>query len=263
MVEAFKFLSYMQLAKNSLVSSRFRNVIRTHRHYLPLLYVDCIRMTEFDRHPLYVKIFDKVLSTQAYSEWVVRNQYSKQVPPESQIAGTLSTIYERKDYMLWGDAIYEGPNYCQYSGSTTIFYACAEFNHSNWPLFQHFIRLLTDPFIYIRYAKLDTQKEVLNSLASAMNSDHNRLQCKELDVNLGYKMRKFISWIKEHMHCEKFRVIGSVFSMSENELLDFFTTGANCTSEVDFRRFDLYKEVVAFVKDEFSREKRNPVVDQR
>ncbi|KAI1695228.1 hypothetical protein DdX_19699 [Ditylenchus destructor] len=44
MVEAFKYLNYCQLAKNSLVSMRFRNVIQTHRHKLAVLYVDSIRM---------------------------------------------------------------------------------------------------------------------------------------------------------------------------------------------------------------------------
>ncbi|KAI1690596.1 hypothetical protein DdX_22405 [Ditylenchus destructor] len=44
MVQAFKYLNYCQLAKNSLVSKRFRNLIRTHRHSLALLYVDAIGM---------------------------------------------------------------------------------------------------------------------------------------------------------------------------------------------------------------------------
>ncbi|KAI1709855.1 hypothetical protein Ddc_13681 [Ditylenchus destructor] len=34
-VEAFKFLNYYQLAKKSLVSKRFRNLIQIHRHSLP------------------------------------------------------------------------------------------------------------------------------------------------------------------------------------------------------------------------------------
>ncbi|KAI1694323.1 hypothetical protein Ddc_22197 [Ditylenchus destructor] len=44
MVNAFKFLNYMQLAKTSLVSKRFSNLIRTHRHTLALLYVYDINM---------------------------------------------------------------------------------------------------------------------------------------------------------------------------------------------------------------------------
>ncbi|KAI1697034.1 hypothetical protein DdX_18743 [Ditylenchus destructor] len=44
MVEAFKFLNYYQLAKNSLVSKRYWNLIRTHRHKLALLDVNYIDM---------------------------------------------------------------------------------------------------------------------------------------------------------------------------------------------------------------------------
>ncbi|KAI1696057.1 hypothetical protein DdX_19256 [Ditylenchus destructor] len=44
MVESFKFLNYYQLAKSSLVSKRYWNLIRTHRHKLALLDVDEIYM---------------------------------------------------------------------------------------------------------------------------------------------------------------------------------------------------------------------------
>ncbi|KAI1694688.1 hypothetical protein DdX_19983 [Ditylenchus destructor] len=39
MVEAFKFLNYYQLATSSLVTKRFRDLIRTHRHKLALLHI--------------------------------------------------------------------------------------------------------------------------------------------------------------------------------------------------------------------------------
>ncbi|KAI1706330.1 hypothetical protein Ddc_15342 [Ditylenchus destructor] len=42
MVESFKYLNYCQLAKISLVSKRFWNLIRTNRHRLALLYVDYV-----------------------------------------------------------------------------------------------------------------------------------------------------------------------------------------------------------------------------
>ncbi|KAI1713326.1 trypsin inhibitor like cysteine rich domain-containing protein [Ditylenchus destructor] len=44
MVESFKFLNYRQLAKNSLVSNRYWNLIRTHRHSLALLDIKEIRV---------------------------------------------------------------------------------------------------------------------------------------------------------------------------------------------------------------------------
>ncbi|KAI1695756.1 hypothetical protein Ddc_21004 [Ditylenchus destructor] len=47
MVEALKYLNYCQLAKNSLVSKRFRNVIQTHRHKLALLFVHSIDMVSY------------------------------------------------------------------------------------------------------------------------------------------------------------------------------------------------------------------------
>ncbi|KAI1696945.1 hypothetical protein DdX_18792 [Ditylenchus destructor] len=43
----------------------------------------------------------------------------------------------------------EYPSRREWNDRSTVFYARAELNDDNWPLFQHFVRLITDPFIYI------------------------------------------------------------------------------------------------------------------
>ncbi|KAI1727305.1 hypothetical protein Ddc_04605 [Ditylenchus destructor] len=119
MVEAFKYLDYCGLAKKSLVSKRFRNVIQTHRHSLARLCVEHIWMNrylptelEFHRKPDGIEIFGKTLSAEEYDEWVICNRYSKQVPSEGQVVQKESTqndcyVYnlyaaEDKDYAtLW------------------------------------------------------------------------------------------------------------------------------------------------------------------
>ncbi|KAI1696192.1 hypothetical protein Ddc_20635 [Ditylenchus destructor] len=107
MVEAFKYLNYCQLAKNSLVSMRFRNVIQTHRHKLALLYVRYIEIESITNVPHVIKVFDKELSSQEYNDWVIRNQYSKEVPLEDQVACTESTQNIPNGYLLNAYAYYK------------------------------------------------------------------------------------------------------------------------------------------------------------
>ncbi|KAI1692315.1 hypothetical protein DdX_21325 [Ditylenchus destructor] len=176
MVEAFKYLNYCQLAKKSLVSKRYRNLIRTHRHSLALLYVNEISMDSYPASPAAIEIFEEELSSKEYNEWVVRNNYSKQAPIEDQIASTENTQNIPSGYRLYARASYNDLNNREWNDGTTVLYAQVEVNHENWPVFQHFVRLATDPFIYIDCMALTYQTDVLNLLAGAINSD--RLQCK-------------------------------------------------------------------------------------
>ncbi|KAI1703433.1 hypothetical protein Ddc_16541 [Ditylenchus destructor] len=173
LVEAFKYLNYMQLAKNSLVSKRFWNLIRTHRHSLALLYVPWITMAltcQVSRIlrtdlPAFIEIFSKSLSAKEYSEWVVRSQYSRQIPYEGGVA-------RKKFYHLMAFADYNADGISNFRSAVpkrvmvkdrmTVLNAYAELNHQNWPLFQHFVRLITDPFIYICTLELTDQNDVLN-----------------------------------------------------------------------------------------------------
>ncbi|KAI1697612.1 hypothetical protein Ddc_19604 [Ditylenchus destructor] len=243
MVEAFKYLSYCQLATNSLVSKRFRNLIRTHRHNFALLYVDQITMKRFINVPTYIRMFGKGISPNAYNEWVIRNQYSKKIPLESQIAGKQSTQHEREVYKKRAERkVYELSANAVYTDSThsndtkSVFSASVELNHESWPLFQHFGRLLSDPFIYIRSLESISQIEDLYLTVGANNSDHDRLQCEELVVDLRDDMRKSITWIKDHARCDKFRILGPNGSDYDEEFLDFFMTGANCTAEIEIQK---------------------------
>ncbi|KAI1701761.1 hypothetical protein Ddc_17480 [Ditylenchus destructor] len=243
-VEAFKFLNYYQLAKKSLVSKRFRNVIQTHRQSLPRLHVDMISMERIDATECstekLIKIFDAEFSPEAYDEWVIRNHYSKQVPLESQVAGNESTHHDSTVYGLYVEAVHEDPKY-----HTAVFFARAVLNHENWPIFQHFARLLSDPFVCIDRLRLSPQNDVLNLLAGAINPDRGRLRCKRLKFEPHGDIQKFISWIKDHISCAKFVVTKCMDSNQDQELLNFFLTGAHCSSAVDVSFSGI---VVDFVK---------------
>ncbi|KAI1693782.1 hypothetical protein Ddc_22535 [Ditylenchus destructor] len=229
MVEAFKYLNYCQLAKSSLISMRFRNLIQTHRHKLALLYVSGIDMVSITDVPHVIKVFDKKLSSDAYNDWVIRNQYSKEVPLEDQVACTESTQSIPNGYCLNAEAYYKDPNHREWNDRTTVFFAKAELNHENWPLFQHFVRLATDPFIYIDCMGLTYQNAVLNSLSGAVNPNR-RLQCKELHFNLKGNTQKSLTWTKNHVRCNQLWTYGKVDLNQDEALLDFFVTGGHCTS---------------------------------
>ncbi|KAI1699272.1 alcohol dehydrogenase transcription factor myb/SANT-like domain-containing protein [Ditylenchus destructor] len=104
MVEVFKYLNYCGLAKNSLVSKRFRNLIQTHRHSFALLDVYSLGMRRRRRlrgsDPAGIKMFGKDISSDEYNEWVTRNQYSKQISLKGQDAATESTQDDRIVYAL-------------------------------------------------------------------------------------------------------------------------------------------------------------------
>ncbi|KAI1713328.1 hypothetical protein Ddc_11982 [Ditylenchus destructor] len=223
MVESFKFLNYCQLAKNSLASKRFRDVIRTHRHKLALLYVENIGMESYTHHfkPA-IRIFGKDLSSEEYNEWIVRNEYSKQIPLECQVAEMESTEDERKFYQLKVNPKLEH--------ETIIFHA----------------------------RTLHTRNDILPLLEKAMNPDRNSLQCDNLCLYLEGNAPKFISWIKDHVRCERVIVLGYSDSNKLNydrELLDLFMTGANCSSEVIVSWRDSFPKIVDdFVQSAFGRQ---------
>ncbi|KAI1703671.1 hypothetical protein Ddc_16458 [Ditylenchus destructor] len=244
-VEAFKYLNYCRLARTSLVSKRFSNLIRTHRHKLALLYVCRIGMNDCNQDPTDIKIFKKTLSPEEYNNWVIHNGYSKQIPPETQIAGKQITGYGRKVYQLHAvvDYYYKGKDIFRildtvntdlsatflewpemygnpfkipgvidpislFRRAFEVFDANKELSHENWPVFQHFFRLLTDPFIFICSMGLPRQNYSLNLLAGAINPNCGRIQCQLISVDLEDNMHNFINWIKGHVHCDCFSIMG-------------------------------------------------------
>ncbi|KAI1705888.1 hypothetical protein DdX_13325 [Ditylenchus destructor] len=235
MVEAFKYLNYCQLAKKSLVSKRFRDLIQTHRHKLALLYVRNIGMYSNTIGPAATIVFDKKLTSDEYNEWVVRNKYSKQVSLDSQVGGKQNTQNGFNDL-----------NHRKLNDRTGVFYARVELNCENWPLFQHFIRLAADPFIYIDNMNLTPQNDVLNLLAGAINPDR-RLQCNNFRIHRNSNSQKFITWTKNHVRCNQFYIYGKS-DLSPNEgLVDFFLTGAHCAPSIIISRV-LSKAIVSFVE---------------
>ncbi|KAI1694748.1 hypothetical protein Ddc_21845 [Ditylenchus destructor] len=260
MVETLKYLNYMQLAKSSLVAKRFSNLIRTHRHSLALLDVDGIEMSENNQNAACIKIFNKVFSPKAYNEWIIRNRYSKQIPLKDQVAENQSEQYGRQVYEMKAD-------YKDSNKTTWVFVARAELSHENWPLFQHFVRLLTDPFIYIRRLKLTPRIDVLfiNLLGEAMNPDYDRLQCDavslisnsiDLDVP-NFNVPNFTGWIKDHVLCNEFRIWKQDDSDYDVEMLDLFVTGANCTSAISITHGDLSNVIMALLQKFMSLKSRD------
>ncbi|KAI1699187.1 hypothetical protein DdX_17483 [Ditylenchus destructor] len=243
MVDTFKYLNYCQLAKNSLVSKRFRDLIRTHRNVLARLYVENMGIKCFFIDRSFIKMFDEELSPEAYDEWVILNQYSKEIPLEDRNASMQIAENEFNIYTLWANA-----NYKDLNRTNRVLRASAELNHEYWPLFQYFAHLITDPFVYIRFVELIPQMDVLNLLASSIHSDHNRIQCDVLVVNLRDNMHGFISWIKDHMLCKEIRIDEFTISNYDEEFLDFFLTGGHCTLEFNSTFYDYFKVVMDLVQ---------------
>ncbi|KAI1708699.1 hypothetical protein DdX_11778 [Ditylenchus destructor] len=247
MVETFKFLKYYQLATNSLVSKRFRDLIRTHRHKLALLYVN-IFMNTFvanQQRPI-IKMFNEKLSLEEYNEWIIRNGYSKQIPLEGQIVEKENTENDRAIYALRAD-VYQNPN-TNPNIATNVLYARTQLTDEAWPLFHHLIRLLMDPFVYFRSLSLYSLKGVFSSLAGAMSPDRDRLQCEKLNIGFDGDTQNFIVWVKDHVRCNKMEIYGNSDSNYDQELLEFIMTGAPCTSAIHVGRYDLSKVVVDFVQ---------------
>ncbi|KAI1692023.1 BTB/POZ domain-containing protein [Ditylenchus destructor] len=228
-VETFKFLNYYQLATSGLVSKRFWNQIRTHRHKLALLYVNRICMSNgFANQDPVIKMFNEELSPEKYNEWIVRNGYSKQIPLEGQISGKESTENVRDVFEMI--AVSQNQKQC-HEIATAVFYARVELKDETWPLFQHFIRLIMDPL-----------------LAGAMNPDRNRLQCKQLNIYFNGDTQKFIVWIKDHVRCDEFVIYGDGNSNYDEEMFDLFQTGAPCTSAIYVRNYYPSKVIVDLLK---------------
>ncbi|KAI1696550.1 hypothetical protein Ddc_20299 [Ditylenchus destructor] len=243
LVEVLKFLNYNQLANTSLISKRFCNLIQTHRHKLALLYVEC-HMRKHTIFPTVIKIFNKLLSTEEYNEWIVCNGYSKQVSLESQVVREQSAQYGGKIYVLWAHAVYKDSKQI----STYVFSARGQLNHENWPVFQHFVRLLTDPFIYIHSMGLAYETDVLNLLTKIISPYRARLQCEQLTFTLKGDIQKFFTWIKQHVLCHEIRTFGYLRPTYDEEFLDFFTTGASCTSKIYVKHYYLSNVIVDFVQ---------------
>ncbi|KAI1702040.1 hypothetical protein DdX_15723 [Ditylenchus destructor] len=252
MVEAFKYLNYSQLAKNSFVSKSFWDLIRTNRCRLALLYVNHISMGScVSVERTVIEIFGQKLSPEAYNEWAIGNNYSKQIPMEGQVARMQSTENEwrRTIYDFRAGALYKDPKYGRGNDISTAFSAKAELNHENWPLFQHFVRLLMDPFIYIHCMGWVPEKEVLSLLSEAICPDRSRLHCEQLVFNHRGNVENPMSWIKDHVLCTEFLYIDAYCPENcDAELLDFFMTGANCASEIIVKHYDLSKVLVDFIK---------------
>ncbi|KAI1702486.1 hypothetical protein Ddc_17051 [Ditylenchus destructor] len=261
LVEAYKYLKYSDLATNCLVSKRFSNLIRTHRHKLALLNVDRISMEicydPDDNKTLDKFVFDKKLTPEEYNDWVIRNGYSKHIPFESQVVGKRCKQY-RSIYKL-SAVCYKDKSSCQSSGSTTVFHARTKFKHKNWPLFQHFVRLLTDPFIYICRMELAPQIDVFNLLAGAIKPDRGRLQCEKLTFDLDDHVQKFDGWIEDNVRCSKLLIykcsmyiyLGILnFDIANygKALIKFHASGAHCTPKIALLYYDLSDVVGVLLK---------------
>ncbi|KAI1699731.1 hypothetical protein DdX_17154 [Ditylenchus destructor] len=192
-----------------------------------------------------IKVFNKELSTEAYNEWVICNNYSEQVPLQDQVTTMQSP--QNSGYRLSVFAHYKDQTHHELLDRTTVFHAVVELNREYWPAFQHFVRLIADPFVYIDTMELTYQNDVLNLLSGAINSER-RLQCKKFDFNLNGNSQKSITWTKNHVRCNQFYIYGESDLNLDEALLDFFVTGARCTPSLKIGYHDLPKAVVDFVQ---------------
>ncbi|KAI1702058.1 hypothetical protein DdX_15744 [Ditylenchus destructor] len=140
-------------------------------------------------------------------------------------------------------------------GSTTVLSARVELNNYNWPVFQHFVRLLTDPFIYINYLRLTPLIHIsfMNLLAGAMNLDSSRIRCGKMELysnraNIEDNVQKFISWSKNHVLCKEFQVSYDSDTNFDKEMLDLFVAGAHFTSAININNCDISNVIVAFLQ---------------
>ncbi|KAI1699934.1 hypothetical protein DdX_17027 [Ditylenchus destructor] len=251
MVELFKFLNYSGLAQSSLVSKKFRDVIQIHRPSLQRLYVDYIEIRNTDKEPSPVQMNDQEVSSEAYNEWVISNGYSKKIPFEDQTVGQEGTQNERKVYELSAYAEVEADEV-----GIRVAHACVEFNNENWPLFQHFLRLIADPNIYIRNMTLVPHMDFLNLLGAAINPanpNRHRLECEELCFVLDGDVQGMMNWVKKYILCDEFQISGKMNvhpqpSNFDPELLEFFLTSANCTTVITLTHYTLSRAIVDLVQ---------------
>ncbi|KAI1705171.1 hypothetical protein DdX_13776 [Ditylenchus destructor] len=230
-LETFKYLNYSQLAKTSLNDSGYSC---NHCQY-------------------FAKIFNKRLSPIAYKEWIVRNNYSQQLPLENESLENCHGKHpnsEENDHMdhhsydLSAYAFYKDPNRRRSNDKTTVFWAGMELENETWPFLQHFVRLLTDPFIYIRRMDFVSQKQLLNILTEAMNPESGRLHCEEMHFYLEDNVQKFMDWIRNNVHCDELQIYDTSlsYSLSTEDVAQFFITGGNFTSSIVIRYIDLTQD---------------------
>ncbi|KAI1703431.1 hypothetical protein Ddc_16539 [Ditylenchus destructor] len=257
LLETLKFLNYCQLAKSSRVSKRFRDIIRTNRHRLALLHVTKLSMNH-PKRPIFLLhlktiVFGKEFSPEDYNEWVIHNGYSKQIPLEGRDAGSMQ--YECGYYELKAEVDDKDPTHGPASNGIIAFNAYTKVDHENWPLFQHFVRLLTDPFIYIRSLELISQSDVSNLLPGAIVPEQlYRLQCGELKFIIESNILKFFRWIKNNVQCGEYKIDHNrhLAHYEENVLdqvfFNFLLTGARCTSKIKITYPDPSKVIAGFVQ---------------
>ncbi|KAI1717355.1 hypothetical protein DdX_07098 [Ditylenchus destructor] len=242
MVHVFKYLNYCQLAKSNLVSKRFRDVISANRDRLARLLVDNISMMScYGDTPTEIMLYNEDLSPEEYND-----------------ATTKDHIFRRNIYRPYNEK--------------SAFSAVAKLSDEKWPLFEHFIRILTDPFIIIKRIELTSQNDVLNALAKAVTTE-NRLQTNVLIFNTDSSIQKFMNWINDYVCCDTFVIDadqrfhfsecydedGNYHSIDNSdiyrnynkeflELFDFCVTGARCASVFTINYYDFSRVVASLIQ---------------
>ncbi|KAI1705173.1 hypothetical protein DdX_13778 [Ditylenchus destructor] len=123
-----------------------------------------------------------------------------------------------------------------------------ELDSETWPFLQHFVRLLTDPFIYIRRMDFVSRNELLNLLTEAMNPELGRLHCEQMHFYLEDNVQKSMNFTKNHVRCDDFQIWNNSSSTHDKEFLDFIVNGGYCTSAIDVRNCHLPNITVDLVQ---------------
>ncbi|KAI1715338.1 hypothetical protein Ddc_10994 [Ditylenchus destructor] len=252
MIDSLRFLNYCDLAKTSLISKKLSEFIQTHRSSLTLLRVkemimeyhekqvpDGYSRTSYSTTMLFgVKKFDL-----DHDDWIESNGYSATFEFKPKEVD-LENLFQKQPpkptncISLHASARYHESGSCIKEDSaplTVVFstFVKPKFNRldcrRHWPMLQHFVRLLSDPFVYFESIHLVSLKnELWKPLVKNLKLTLNRTLCNGAEIRLENNAGEFLDWMKNYLRCSQLslRSTGS----PNDELATFLLSGSKCTS---------------------------------
>ncbi|KAI1692016.1 hypothetical protein DdX_21492 [Ditylenchus destructor] len=242
MIDSLRFLNYCDLAKASLISKKLSEFIQTHRSSLPFLRVKEMLM-EYHEEQLPDRYSRKSFSTITlfgvknfdldHKDWIKSNGYSatfefehKQSPPEPS---NRISLHAAARFHESGSCIKEDS-----APLTVVFSTFVKPNfhridcRRHWPMLQHFVRLLSDPFVYFERIQLvSLRNELWKPLVKNLKLTLTRTLCNDAEVCVENNAGEFLNWMKNYLRCShlSLRSTGS----PNDELAAFLLSGSTCT----------------------------------
>ncbi|KAI1706611.1 hypothetical protein Ddc_15192 [Ditylenchus destructor] len=241
--QTFKFLGYFQLAKSSLVSRRFSRVIQSNRSRLAKLRVKKLLMDRRIRiHQNFITVCDVEFNPNEYREWAYPYGYTKGYRFDSPVVAVTAAYDSRSperreqhhSFIRLQALAYEDSNTL-----VTVFSAVTstKLSYDNWPLYQHFIRLLNDPFAYFeRLTLISFQNFAWNALVENYGSRNRSVTCKYAKILLEDDSKDFLVWIKQNVVSEDLSLRRyETSTYDQDDTVSFLSTGQKCASSVVLR----------------------------